>query len=642
MATAMLAGSVDDPEIELSFDYSEQRPDGRHLRDWVKTLPGAVWDRQRKLWRLTDPEMLPPGELKRAGICVERPGGGIVKRHEILPAPIVHEPPPTTDPDEIEVPDWFGLALMEDQDLAARRVVAGRWCECDAAGAGKTRVMLAAAAILRPRRLLVLCPPVVTTHWMREIEQSGIARVHDARGPEEAKNIAPPRQSTSGPLAGRTLPEMPVIRLAAGKKEPQLPECGIIVVPDSLVAARPALLERLVAWQPDLFFYDEAHRAMHWGSARSRASRRLARASRQAIPATGTPMFAKPTQMAPMLAMTGQLDAVFGGRRAFYERYARPDRFGGWVTRKQRLPELRRILDEKVWVRRSPYAGLPGLSRYAKFVDVDRSTYDAAYTEVLAKVDEWLDGFLAESGRLPTSDEQASFAADSLGFISQLRKAAGLCKVPAAAELVAEWVTANATPDGADRDDGTPAMRPLVVWTHHKAVTEAMAAAVPAKLGRVEVIDGAISDARRERVIDDFQAGKIAVLVCQIVAAGVGITLTRASDAVFVETDWTPDLITQAEARLHRIGQENHVRCTTLIAPDTLDEAIHAVLLEKIEVLGLLMPELDNKVSVHAFAEPGAMPTTDQVRAAGAVDARTILLGLVQDRTARRHGRRAA
>ena len=349
-------------------------------------------------------------------------------------------------------------------------------------------------------------------------------------------------------------------------------------------------------------------------------------------------MFAKPPQMAPMLAMTGQLDAVFGGRRAFYERYARPDGFGGWVPRKQRLGELRRILDEQVWVRRGPSAELPGLSRYAKFVDVDPSAYNAAYAEVTAKVDAWLDVFVAEEGRLPSPEEQAVWAGDNLGFISQLRKAAGLVKVPAAAELVAEWVSANVGQD----DGSTTAIRPLVVWTHHKAVTAAMAAAVPTKLGRVEVIDGQTSDARRDRIIDDFQAGKVHVLVCQLVAAGVGITLTRSSDALFVETDWTPDLITQAEARLHRIGQESHVRCTTLIAPGTLDEVIHAVLLRKIEVLGLLMPERDHRVSVHTFADSAAMPSAAEVRALGAADARSIMAELVERRVALRQCRRAA
>ena len=633
MATAALVGTATDPEIELVFDYGERHPNGKLLREWVKRLPGAVWDPRRKCWRLSDPEMLPPGELRRAGIVVVRPDGSPAKRHEVLPPPIVHDPAPTSDPDELCVPSFFGLALMDDQDLAARMVASGRWLDCSEPGTGKTRVILAAAAMLGARRIVVCCPPVVTTHWLRETLQSGV-------GGEVAgapTSFVPPR--LGAPALGSSVPTPTrVCRITSGKKEPELPAGGVVIVPDSLVAARPALLERLCAWRPDLLVYDEAHRAMHWASARSRAARRLARAARWVICATGTPMFAKPTQMAPMLAMTGQLDAVFGGRRAFCERYARADRFGGWVPRRQRLPELRRILDEAVWVRRGPSADLPGLSRYAKFVDVDASDYDAAYDEVTAKVEEWLDAFCAEEGRLPDAGEQADFAGDNLGFVSQLRRAAGLVKVPAAAEIVAEWVTANAQRDAST----TSAVRPLVVWTHHKSVTAAMAAAVPADLARVEVIDGQTADSKRDRIIDDFQAGKIGVLVCQLVAAGVGITLTRAADALFVETDWTPDLVTQAESRLHRIGQESHVRCTTLIAPGTLDEAIHAVLLKKIEVLGLLLPERDHRVSVHTFAETAAMPSAAEVRSLGATDARSIMVGLIGARVGRRQGRRAA
>ena len=637
MATGALVGTSDDPEIELSFDYDERHPNGKLLREWVKRLPGAVWDRRRKAWQLTDPEMLAPGELRRAGIVVVHPDGTPAKRHEVVPPPIVHDPAPSTDPDALCVPSFFGLALMDDQDLAARMVASGRWLDCSEPGAGKTRVILAAAAMLGARRIVVCCPPVVTTHWLRETGQSGVGE-QCLRGEAGAPtSVVPPRRST--PALRPSVPATRgVQRVTSSRKEPELPAAGVVIVADSLLAARPALLERLCAWQPDLLVYDEAHRAMHWGSARSRAARRLARVVRWVICATGTPMFAKPTQMAPMLAMTGQLDAVFGGRRAFCERYARLDRFGGWVPRKQRLPELRRILQEAVWVRRGPSADLPGLSRYAKFVDVDASVYDAAYAEVTAKVDEWLEAFCTEEGRLPDAEEQASFAGDNLGFVSQLRRAAGLVKVPAAAEIVAEWVTANAQRDAST----TSAVRPLVVWTHHKSVTAAMAAAVPADLARVEVIDGRTADSRRDRIIDEFQAGKIEVLVCQIVAAGVGITLTRAADALFVETDWTPDLVTQAEARLHRIGQESHVRCTTLIAPGTLDEAIHKVLLDKIEILGLLLPERDHRVSVHTFAEPAGMPSAAEVRSLGATDARSIMAGLIGARVARRQGRRAA
>jgi SWI/SNF-related matrix-associated actin-dependent regulator 1 of chromatin subfamily A len=105
------------------------------------------------------------------------------------------------------------------------------------------------------------------------------------------------------------------------------------------------------------------------------------------------------------------------------------------------------------------------------------------------------------------------------------------------------------------------------------------------------------------RLVDDFQAGKIPVLVCSISAAGVGITLTKASDMLFVETDWTPALITQAEDRCHRIGQEKHVICTTLIASGTLDEHIQSVLRKKAQILDAVMAGGDHAVAVDLRGE---------------------------------------
>ncbi|MDK7160711.1 C-terminal helicase domain-containing protein, partial [Pauljensenia sp. UMB3104] len=73
---------------------------------------------------------------------------------------------------------------------------------------------------------------------------------------------------------------------------------------------------------------------------------------------------------------------------------------------------------------------------------------------------------------------------------------------------------------------------------------------------------GATSKAERDETVRAFQAGKVDVLIAQITAAGVGLTLTRAQDALFVETEWTPALVTQAEDRIHRITQTSPVAIT--------------------------------------------------------------------------------
>ncbi len=81
-----------------------------------------------------------------------------------------------------------------------------------------------------------------------------------------------------------------------------------------------------------------------------------------------------------------------------------------------------------------------------------------------------------------------------------------------------------------------------------------------------------------------------------IAAASTGITLNRSSDVLFVESDWTPALVSQAEDRSHRRGVKRPVLVTTLIASGTLDEHIQNVLLNKAEVLEQVLPGADHHV----------------------------------------------
>ena len=67
---------------------------------------------------------------------------------------------------------------------------------------------------------------------------------------------------------------------------------------------------------------------------------------------------------------------------------------------------------------------------------------------------------------------------------------------------------------------------------------------------------------------------------------GVGVTLSAASHAVFVEQDWTPAILRQAEDRLHRIGQESPVLIQYLVVPDSIDVNIMRTVIAKMEVIG--------------------------------------------------------
>jgi hypothetical protein len=94
-------------------------------------------------------------------------------------------------------------------------------------------------------------------------------------------------------------------------------------------------------------------------------------------------------------------------------------------------------------------------------------------------------------------------------------------------------------------DAGTP----LVVFSAHKKPIE--------ELGKREgwkIITGDIGAEERRDIVHEFQEGKLKGLGLTIQAGGVGLTLTRASNALFVDLDWTPSMNLQAEDRLVRIG----------------------------------------------------------------------------------------
>jgi SNF2 family DNA or RNA helicase len=79
----------------------------------------------------------------------------------------------------------------------------------------------------------------------------------------------------------------------------------------------------------------------------------------------------------------------------------------------------------------------------------------------------------------------------------------------------------------------------------------------------------------RQRNIDAFvNDPDVAVVVCSVTAAGVGINLQVASNIVLAELSWTAAEQTQAIDRSHRIGQREPVTAWRIIAAQTIDARI--------------------------------------------------------------------
>ena len=88
-------------------------------------------------------------------------------------------------------------------------------------------------------------------------------------------------------------------------------------------------------------------------------------------------------------------------------------------------------------------------------------------------------------------------------------------------------------------------------------------------------IRGEQSAKQRQHAIDAFQKDPaVAVAVCSLTAAGVGLNLHAASNVVLAELSWTAAEQEQAIDRVHRIGQEEPVTAWRILAAHTIDSKI--------------------------------------------------------------------
>lgn len=112
----------------------------------------------------------------------------------------------------------------------------------------------------------------------------------------------------------------------------------------------------------------------------------------------------------------------------------------------------------------------------------------------------------------------------------------------------------------------------IVVFAKHHAVLDVLIR----EFGeRCVAITGKTPVAERQGLVDRFQTDEeCRVFIGQIDAAGVGLTLTASSHVVFVEFDWRPGILDQAEDRCHRIGQTDSVTCSYLVIENSYDDVM--------------------------------------------------------------------
>ena len=209
---------------------------------------------------------------------------------------------------------------------------------------------------------------------------------------------------------------------------------------------------------------------------------------------------------------------------------------------------------------------LPSITRTPVFVDINKKVAEQSL-EILDYATKVING---------TQDyaEYKTNLAEEASHIASVRKALGVAKVPQVLQYVEHLL-----------QSGT---QKLIVFGVHIDVVNLIYEALKEKYKDIKThrIIGATTNPQREKIINEFQNEDTPqIIVANMIACGVGVTLTKAHTVVFAELDFTPSNIMQAEARVHRITQEHIVNSIFMIANDSLDEKILGIIREKIGVI---------------------------------------------------------
>lgn len=432
-------------------------------------------------------------------------------------------------------------------------------------GLGKTLVAIRAADQLGLRKILVVCPAVAITNWLREF--------------------------ASGQLIPRTVKGV--------YQSKDRPNTDVTVVNYDKLSRNSVndLLDR--DWE--LVIFDEGHYLKSNKSKRTqvcygslyrpigdpRQGGIVSRAgyvwvlTATPIPNNLSEIWTHIRALAPQLLPTGP-----NGRPLnlwqFTEKYCecRDTPFGRQIVgnRRATLPEVQAMLRPFVLRvrKRDVLPDLPPIRFVTTVIEASDLGSELTELENHAEVDELVRTLEAAKAAQELNEGNPGYReksdllealANRPGHIATLRRMTSVLKVAPAVDLLVDELE-------------TGALDKLIVFAVHRETVDRLTEGLT-KFGAVKLYGGT-PQRDRQAAIDGFQNDPACrVLVGQIQACGTAINLTAASDVVFVEASWVPSDNAQAASRAHRIGTKSAVLVRFLALAGSVDELVQETLARK-------------------------------------------------------------
>jgi SWI/SNF-related matrix-associated actin-dependent regulator 1 of chromatin subfamily A len=421
-----------------------------------------------------------------------------------------------------------GVAFL----LSKKRVVLA-----DDMGLGKTRQAIVAMNVGAPEgTILVVCPASLKLNWRREIRMVDPDAVVEVIG---AKDGAPER-TPRWVIVNYDLLTKNAARLH------DIPWAGVIL--------------------------DEAHFIKNPSQRTSHCLKLLGVQKEARAPVigpgyvfllTGTPMTNRPRDLFNLLRCVGHPSAR--SFLSFAKRYcdAYKNDFGWVTTGASNLEELNLLLKE-VSIRRKKEEVLDLPPKVRTWVPVDVSGSPGALNSSIDFV-RWY------AATDPANPNDKQFLAKLMKVRTALHKA----KHKAVEERIGDVLATG---------------QKVIVFT---SFTEGLKRHAKTFGPACVTISGSDNAEERQAAVERFQDDpEVRVAVCNLIAGGVGITLTAGTHVIFQDLDWVPANHAQAEDRCYRMGQKNRVTVEYFFAAGSLDEYISELLSLKMALIGSVEAEV--------------------------------------------------
>jgi SWI/SNF-related matrix-associated actin-dependent regulator 1 of chromatin subfamily A len=307
---------------------------------------------------------------------------------------------------------------------------------------------------------------------------------------------------------------------------------------------------------------DEAHLLSNRKSKRAIAMMKLSKKIDKIVALTGTPIENHTKDIWTILNILD--NKVFSSYWRFVELYCGIRWDGQPVTTptEHRLAMLNKLLVGRYMIRRlkkDVLKELPDKTRSIIPMEIDKKE--------LKIYNDMLDAELVE---MTIDGQEKKFDMNNfLSKIEALKQQIWLCKRESVFAFIDEMLES-----GIDK---------IVIFAVHKKVISELID----HYGEFAVkIDGSVSMESRAEAVDKFQNdASTKIFIGQLKSAGVGITLTASSRLIHLELGWNPGIMSQAEDRIHRIGQKDCANIYYLIAPDTIEFEIMELIDQKFQTI---------------------------------------------------------